>query len=256
MLSSTAFSGSSLLFIVACVGLFGVGLVKGIAGFGTGLLAIPIVSKLFSPALALGVLSVTLWLTNVHLAAERGLPRRVLATHKGHVIVAVTASVIGVLGVTVLPEFVIYLALGGYISLYLASRNVSLGVGALANRFRGDILAGGVGGFITGAFLSGGPVFVSYFQSLEITEEEFVAALSFVFTLTMMVRIFPLYATGSFGVSQTLVGLGFLVPMSVGVATGDRLRPHVPHDAFDRFVELLLAAVAANLLLDGLAAVL
>ena len=260
MLTSTALTGSHALLIVACLGLFGVGLVKGIAGFGSGLLAVPIISKLYSPALALGVLSVTLWLTNVHLTATSGIPRRVIATHKGHILVAVVASIAGVLGVTVLPEFIVYLALGGYISLFLLSRNVSwsagAGAGASANRSRRSLVAGGAGGFVTGAFLSGGPIFVSYFQSIDISQDEFVAALGFVFTLTMMVRIFPLYATGAFGVSQTLVGLGFLVPLSVGVATGDRLRPRVPRAAFDRFVELLLAAVAANLLLDGVPALL
>lgn len=246
----------NILLLIAGIGLFGVGLVKGIAGFGTGLLAVPFISKLFSPALALGILSVTLWLTNVHLSARSGLPRDVLASHKGHILVAVVASVIGVLGVTVLPEYLIYLVLGGYISLYLLSRNTSIGLGELVSCSRNDILAGGVGGFIIGAFLSGGPVFVSYFQSLDITQEDFVAALSFIFTLTMMVRILPMYATGTFGVSQTLMGIGFLIPLSVGVATGDRLRPHVPHNAFDRFVELLLVAVAGNLLLDGLQLVL
>ena len=251
MLSSTATGGTTLLLLVACVGLFSVGVVKGIAGFGSGLLAVPFVSKLFSPTLALGVLSVTLWLANVHLSARRGLPRRVLAAHKGHISVAVVASVAGVLGVTLLPEPLVYLALGGYVSLYLLSRNTSWNAGAAVSCSRSDILAGGVGGFIVGAFLSGGPVFVSYFQSIDVSQEDFVAALSFIFALTMVVRILPLYATGSFGVSQTVVGVGFLVPLSVGVATGDRLRPHVPHDAFDRFVELLLVAVAANLLLDG-----
>ena len=256
MLPSTALTGSYVLLIVACLGLFGVGLVKGIAGFGSGLLAVPIISKLYSPALALGVLSVTLWLTNVHLTATSGIPRRVVAAHKGHILVAVAASVLGVLGVTVLPEFVVYIGLGGYIALFLLSRNVSWSAGPALDRSRSDLLAGGVGGFVTGAFLSGGPVFVSYFQSIDISQDEFVATLGFVFTLTMMVRIFPLYATGAFGVSQTVVGLGFLVPLSVGVATGGRLRSRVPRAAFDRFVELLLAAVAVNLLLDGVPALL
>lgn len=256
MFPSSLYGTPTLVLTITCVGLFGVGLVKGIAGFGTGLLAVPIVSKLYSPTLALGVLSVTLWLTNVHVVAEQGLPRRVLATHRGHVLVAVVASVVGVYGVTLLPEYLVFIGLGSYIALYVLSRNVSWSAGAVTGRTRSDLLAGGVGGFVVGAFLSGGPVFVSYFQSLEITEEEFVATLGVVFTLTMMVRILPLYATGAFGVSQSLVGLGFLVPMSVGVATGDRLRSRVPHRAFDRFVELLLVAVAANLLLDGLPAVL
>ncbi|GAA0665143.1 sulfite exporter TauE/SafE family protein [Natronoarchaeum mannanilyticum] len=256
MLPNAGLPDPTVLLIAASLSLFGVGLVKGIAGFGTGLLAVPIISKLYSPALALGVLSVTLWLVNVHVVTTSGLPRRVLATHRGHILIAVVASVLGVLGMTLLPEFVVYIGLGSYISLYLLSRNVRWTPGIGPNRPQNSLLAGGVGGFITGAFLSGGPVFVSYFQSIEISQDEFVGALGFVFTLTMMVRIAPLYATGSFGVSQTALGVGFLVPLSMGVATGDRLRPHVPRGAFDRFVELLLVAVAANLLLDGLPAVL
>lgn len=243
--------GVSAVVALACVGLFSVGLVKGISGFGTGLLAIPIISELFSPTLALAALTVPLWLSNVHLVAERGVPRRLVADHRGHITVAVAASAAGVLGVTVLPEYVVYLALGGYIALYVVSRHVSWDTGGAVSRSRGDIVAGGVGGFITGAFLSGGPVFVSYFQSLDISEEEFVAVLGFIFTLTNMVRILPLYATGSFTASETLTGLAFLVPLSLGVATGDRVRPLVPRNAFDRFVELLLVAVALNLLLDG-----
>lgn len=253
----TSLSGEVIaVLLAAAVGLYGVGLVKGVAGFGTGLLAVPIVSELFSPALALAALTVPLWASNVQLVAERGVPREVVAGHKAHVAVAVVASVVGVLGVTALPERAVYLALGCYILLYLASRTLSVDLGAAVPGSRGGLLAGGVGGAATGAFMSGGPVFVSYFQSVDVSEEEFVATLAFVFALTSAVRVLPLYVTGSFTVAESVAGLGFLVPLSLGVATGDRLRPVVPRRAFDRFVELLLVAVAANMLADGLPAVL
>jgi uncharacterized membrane protein YfcA len=251
MFQSTVVGFPLDLLLIAAVFLVAIGCLKGIIGFGEGLLAVPIISILFSPTLALGVLSITLWLGNGQVVFDNGLPRRLLSGFRTHILVAVLGSVLGYVGFTMLPESIVYILLGVYILCYLGSQYVSGDRLTVSSFPRPHLLAGGVGGAINGAFLSGGPLFVSYYRSVDMDKQEFVTSLGFIFGLTIFVRILPLYVGGDFGVEQTLVGLGFFVPLAVGVALGTRLRPYVPTAAFDGFVEVLLVAIAGNLLYDG-----
>lgn len=244
---------SITLALIASLCLFLIGGIKGIVGFGTGLFAVPVMSQLFSPELALGLLTITLWLGNVQLIAEDGIPRRLISKYRGHFIASVIGALVGYTLFTLLPEAGFYVVLGLYILGYLGARYIdNAGVPSLMDWPKSDLLSGSVGGAIMGAFLSGGPLYVSYYQSLDITKREFTACLGFVTTLTMGVRLVPMYATGAFGLEQTLAGVLLFVPLAIGVSAGSRTRAYIPRKPFNRVVDLLLLIVALNLFYKGL----
>lgn len=241
-----------LIGLAACC-LILVGGIKGIAGFGTGLFAVPLISQLFSPEIALGLLTITLWLGNLHLVAEAGLPRRIIAQYRGHFLAAVLGALLGYALFTLLPERGFYLLLGLYICGYLLTRHFESGTLPSPMEWpRSDLLSGSSGGAIMGAFLSGGPVFVSYYQSLEIDQNEFAACLGTVTALTMGIRLVPMYASGEFGIAQSVVGVLLFIPLALGVSIGSRVRESIPREPFNRCVEGLLLIVALNLFYEGL----
>jgi len=240
------------LVFIAAICLFFIGGIKGIVGFGTGLFAVPVISQLFSPEIALGLLTITLWLGNVQLTAEDGIPTHLVAKYKGHFITSVIGAFLGYALFTLLPETGFYIVLGVYIIGYLIARNYdSAMLPSVMDWPNSDILSGSIGGAIMGAFLSGGPVYVSYYQSLDISKDEFTACLGFVTTLTMGVRLIPMYGAGEFTLAQTLVGFGLFLPLAAGVSAGSRTRAYIPRKPFNRVVEGLLLIVAFNLFYKG-----
>lgn len=254
MIESVLGDLSLQLVCLAAICLFLIGGIKGIVGFGTGLFAVPVISQLFSPEIALGLLTITLWLGNIQLTAEDGIPTHLIAQYKGHFIASVLGAFIGYGLFTLLPETGFYIVLGAYIIGYLIARNVGSAIlPSVMNWPKSDILSGGTGGAIMGAFLSGGPVYVSYYQSLNISKSEFTACLGFVTTLTMGVRLIPMYGAGEFTLAQTIVGFVLFVPLAAGVSAGSRTRAYIPRKPFNRVVEGLLLIVALNLFYKGFA---
>lgn len=256
-LSVSLFGVPAAVFAAVLVLLSLVGVVKGTTGFGSGLLSVPIVIQVFPPAFALAALTLPLWLGNLPVLAADGVPWRTLRARAGLLVAAVAGVVVGLLGVAAVPARAVYLLVGGYLVAFLLVRRSR---GAAGRWVRGrvpergaGVLVGGVGGAINGAFLSGGPVFVSYFHATQGDRTRFATTLSFLFFLSTTVRLAALYPLGLFGPREVALGLGFLLPLAVGVYAGTRLRPHVPQARFEALVDALLVAIAAKLALDGLA---
>lgn len=241
------------LVLIAGICLFLIGGIKGVVGFGTGLFAVPVISQIFSPEIALGLLTITLWLGNVQLVAEDGIPYHLISEYRGHFIASTLGALVGYGLFTILPETWFYIVLGIYILGYLVARYLDrFPLPSLMEWPKSDLLSGGSGGAIMGAFLSGGPVYVSYYQSLDISKDEFTACLGFVTTLTMGVRLIPMYGAGEFSVGQTIVGFLLFIPLALGVSAGSRTRDYIPRGPFNRVVELLLLIVALNLFYEGI----
>lgn len=231
-----------------------VGVVKGTSGFGSGLLAVPVLVQLVSPDVALAALTLTLWVGNLPILVADGIEWGFLKTQRGLVIGAGGGVVIGLAGLAVVPVPVVYLLIAAFILVFLVlDRNAAL-VSRLTTRRGAGSAAGWIGGIVTGALLTGGPIFVSYLHAERVEKTRFATTMAFLILLMTSVRIASLAAVGSFDRADALLGLSFLVPLGVGVIAGTRLRAFIPQRRFRRLIALFLLAIGATLAYDGLTA--
>ncbi|MDX1748270.1 MAG: hypothetical protein R3324_20225, partial [Halobacteriales archaeon] len=142
-----------------------VGLVKGTSGFGGGLLGVPVVVQVLPPKLALAAFTLTLWVANVPILLADGIPLDFLRDHRGLVVGAVGGVFIGLAGLAVAPIPVVYVLIAGFILVFLLLDRQQTIIAAVASRRGAGSAAGWIGGIVTGAFLTGGPVFVSYLHA-------------------------------------------------------------------------------------------
>lgn len=245
-----AFAGLTLstgtLVLVVAYLLF-VGLVKGCTGFAIGLLSVPVLVQLFPPKIALAALTLPMFLSNVPLLVSDGIPWSFVAERPEFFAATAVGTVLGVLGFVAIPAVSINLLLSVYLIGFLFFRHRSATLGDWTNSRAAGALVAATGGIVAGGFLSGGPIFVSYLYRTRGAKAEFARRLAAIFLVVTALRITMLYPLGLFGPTEVALGLGFLVPLTVGILVGVHLRPYIPQRAFDLLVEVLLFAVAAKL---------
>lgn len=229
-----------------------IGVLKGSLGFGAGLLAVPLVVQVFPPKIALAAITLPLWLNNVVILSQEGVPWQFLRENNRFFVATIVGVIIGVFGFVSLPIRVMYLVLAAYLVVFLVFDRRDAVVRSLAQRQGSTVLAGGLGGLIAGAIVMGGPVFVSYLHARRVGKTQFVSALALIFTVTLFARIASLYTASLFSAPELLLGVSFALPLFAGVVAGTHLRGHIPQRAFELFVRVLLVGVAVNLALSGL----
>lgn len=228
-----------------------VGVVKGTSGFGSGLLAVPVIVQVIPTKHALAALTLTLWVGNLPILLMDGVEWSFLREQRGMVVGAVVGVVVGLAGLAVVPVPVVYLLISGFILTFLVLDRTEAVVGWLAARRGAGTATGWIGGVVTGAFLTGGPVFVSYLHANRTAKTRFATTMALILFLMTTIRIGSLTSVGSFGSTEVVLGVGFLVPLAVGVVGGTRLRPRIPQRRFRRLIEGLLLVIAAKLAADG-----
>jgi len=223
--------------------------VKGVAGFGGPLIAIPLLAPFIGVEAAVVAVVIPnlianlmmLW-TNRHAAA----PNRKLLMR------LIGAGAIGAVGGTVLltrlDDRILSLVLAATVLMYivasLARPEFSL------SRERGMRLAapiGLAGGFLHGATGNSGTVFGSYYHSLNLPRDEFVFALTVTFLGFGTLQIATLAQLGRFAGPQLTQALVAILPVLVVVPLGEAVSRRLKAAVFGRIVLALLAFSAVAL---------
>jgi uncharacterized membrane protein YfcA len=110
-------------------------------------------------------------------------------------------------------------------------------------------LVGTLSGMLGGVSSLMGPILISYMMSLKLQRDEFVGCISVIY----LNAAWPLYiAMYGFG-RMELIDLGYsilaLVPMALGLKTGQNLRHRLSEDAFRKVLLAFLVLVATLLVL-------
>ncbi|MFC7157648.1 TSUP family transporter [Halomarina halobia] len=247
MLALADISLSIQTLVLVAVFLLFVGVVKGCTGFAIGLLSVPVLVQLFPPKIALAALTLPMFLSNVPLLVSDGIPWRFLTDRPEFFIAILVGTVVGVLGFITIPVVIINLLLSVYLIGFLVNRHRSGNLGSWTTSRAAGAVVGGIGGVVSGAFLTGGPIFVSFLYGSRAKRTGVATRLALIFLIITGLRILTLYPLGLFGPTEVLLGVGFLVPLTAGILLGIRFRPYVPQRKFNIFVEILLLAIAAKL---------
>ncbi len=233
--------------LVAAAILFVAYLVRGIAGFGSGLISIPLLALMLPLKI---VVPIVVFLDLIGSAAQGVSSRR-----------SIRWSVL----VPLLPFTLAGIALALYFfnSVDTAVLNVSLGIFVMffaiyqllpiPDLRGGPVMAfpfGLLGGLLGTLFGTGGPFYVMYLNMRSLSKEAFRASFASYFLIDGAVRI-GVYIVGLSLLNQQflIVLLMALPPFALGLYCGGRVHREIPASTFKKFISLLLIASGSALIL-------
>lgn len=231
------------------------GLVKGTLGFGPALVSVPVLVQVFDPKVAIAAFSIPMLVGNLVILRRDGLSWGEIRPRWRLVVVVFLATVGGAAGLVGLPADALSLAVGVGVLGYLVVTYRSDGerLVAYADRTWSEYVAGGVSGVLGGALGMGGLPLATYLDARGLERDVFTLVLVVLLALNNSVRITALWAGGIFTRAEVVLGAAFVVPLSLGVLGGVRLRRHVPPDRFETLVRLVLLVSALRLVHGTLA---
>jgi hypothetical protein len=236
-------------YVVVLVGAFAV---RSAAGFGAGLIAVPMLAFVLPVPTAVSVATV---LTMVTSAQQVGRDWSQIAWRQFFILTFYTAIGIG-LGfyfISMLNETAMRRGLGGFLILYSIYALWTHGDSpVLPTRWHGALAAfAGISGGLFGALFGGGvgPIYMIYFNVVRMNKEVFRVTMSTIMLVSVAARITGYASFGFYGRSaMTLLALG-LPLVFVGSWLGDRLALRLDPRKFGLLVGGLV-------LLSGLALIL
>lgn len=243
-------SGPDLAFYALV--LLGAFAVRSAAGFGAGLIAVPMLAFILPVSTAVSVATV---LTTITSVGQVSRDWRHIAWPRFVVLLCYTAVGIaaGMLCVRLLDEQTLRQSLGVFLILYAAHALwKGPAVPVLSARWQGTLAAatGLSGGFFSALFGGGvGPIYVIYFNALRIERIAFRVTMSAVVLLGGFVRLAG-YASYGFYTGPTVALLAFGLPLvAVGSWAGDRLARWISARVFSGIVATLVLLSGIALLL-------
>jgi len=239
---------SSLGFVFYAAVLLSAFAVRSVAGFGAGLIAIPMLAFILPVSTAVSVATV---LTTLSSAQQVSREWRQIAWRQFSVIFlySMVGVGLGLYFIKLLNEDILRKCLGVFIILYSIHAFRAAGAFRLLPRRWQGVLGAGVGivgGLFSALFGAGaGPIYVVYFDILRLEKAVFRATMSAVVLLGGAARVAGYGSYGFYGPSTiTLLAVG-LPLVIVGSWLGDRLVYRLSARSFSRLI-------AAVMLLSGI----
>jgi uncharacterized protein len=239
-----------LSYILVCAIGFVAGCLSGVIGTGASLILLPVLVPMFDPAHAIPVMAVAGLMANA---------ARVMAWHRevdwravlAYAIPGVPAASLGALSLVHLPAALSGTLLGLFIILlvpfrhYIQKRDIRIGLAGLA-------IAGVVVGFLTGMFLSTGPLSIPAFLAFGLVKGAFLSteAASSIFVQTAKVLTF--YEAGALTPDLLISGLIIGSSLMAGTFFSKRYVISMSERNFRRMMDAITLASGLWLTLVGL----
>ena len=244
-MASLSFVGLAF-YVLVLIGAFAV---RSAAGFGAGLIAVPMLALILPVSTAVAVATALTTLTSVHQVSRdwRHIAWRQFAVIEFYTIIGIG---FGFYFIKLLDENTLRRSLGVFLILYsihaLWKANATP---VLPARWHGPLAAGvGIGGGLFSALFGGGvgPIYVIYFNILRLERTAFRVTMSAVVLIGGFARLAGYASYGFYGGStMTLLAVG-LPLVVVGSWMGERFARWFSVQMFSRFVGglVLLSGVA------------
>lgn len=221
--------------------------VRGITGFGSGLIAIPLLAMNL-PLATVVPLVVTL---DYSVSAGQCLKNREHIQWR-EIVPLLPFTLVGVglalyLLKTVDPELLLrWLAV--FILLF-AVYNLFIKPSARNFSRLWAMPAGGLGGLVGTMFGMGGPFYVIYLQLRSLSKSQFLATFAAIFLLDGTYRIAGYFLTGFYTLKLLLLLAVMFPVMGISIYLGGRIHTTISQDTFKRGISLLLLVSSILLLL-------
>ncbi len=234
--------------VYAGVVLFTAYFVRGIAGFGSGLISVPLLALRFSVPL---VVPLVVFLDYIESASQGFKNREHIAWKEQLPLIPFTLVGVGV-GLFLLKAVsttVLGKALGIFVIVYAIYQLLPL-PGLRGSRLL-LVPCGLFGGFIGTLFGTGGPLYVMYFNLRKLEKTVFRATFAMNFLIDGAIRLIAYASIGFFHRDVLLALLAALPVVGAGLYLGGRMQTGLSQEAFRRFISVLLLASGIALLLKN-----
>lgn len=243
MLESLTFIQLLLAALIIVVAFF----VRGIAGFGSGLIAIPLLAQM----LPLSVVVPLVGLLDYLASSSHGVKHRQSISWRD-ILPLLPFTFAGVLTALylfhTLDAELLRKALGGFIVLYAFYTLLTSGPGFHGRRWWA-VPAGAFGGLIGTLFGTGGPFYVIYLRLRHLDKTAFRATIAVVFLIDGSSRIVGYFFSG-FYTGDTMYLLAAALPiMIIGMYIGGHVHTTISQRTFQRAIGVLLIGSGMALLL-------
>ncbi|MES9993968.1 MAG: sulfite exporter TauE/SafE family protein [Candidatus Thiodiazotropha sp.] len=238
----------SLTHLVFATGIISLAyLVRGIAGFGSGLIAIPLLALMMPLTVAVPLIVFLDYMAS----ASHGIKHREAIQWK-EIVSLLPFAIAGVLGALFLFKSVdmeaLKLGLGVFILMFAVYSLFSFSGKDLIPSYW-SVPAGSLGGMIGTLYGTGGPFYVLYLKFRKIEKTQFRATFATIFLLDGAGRLAGYVFTGFFTMDLILM-MAFAVPvMVVGMYIGGRIHTNMSQQTFQRAISMLLVFSGLALLL-------
>lgn len=224
--------------------------IKSIAGLGLPIIAIPLISLVAPPELAIAVVALPNAVQNASLVVSTRRHRVETIGLGRFVLVGVLGAGAGALMLGVFSEQLLLATLLVVVGMYLATSIVSPHLGLdRRTALRWAPAAGFVGGFFQGSTGISGPIVGTWHHALDLTRGAFVLSVAASFLLSGTTQVIVLLATGLLDGRLLISGALSLLVLAT-VPLGHRLRERMSGVGFDRAVIALLSVSALALAVD------
>lgn len=224
--------------------------VRGISGFGAGMIAVPLLAFVVPLQVAVPLNSLLVFVLFIAMMI-RDRSRIDWSELRRLVPPTVIGAVVGLWLFAVLDNRMLVLMLGGFLVLYALYMLVAsfMRLPRLRCSTRWAWPAGVLGGFFDTIFGGGGgTLVVIYVNARGIAREAFRATLAALWFFEMLARIFG-YAWSGYYTGEVLWLLLLLLPMvGLGTLVGERVGNRVDNETFTRLLGVLLLASGLSLL--------
>lgn len=213
-------------------------LIRGIAGFGSGLIAIPLLALMFPLPIVVPVVG----LLDFIAASSHGLKHRKSISWRT-IFPLLPFTFMGIVAALYLfktvDAYLLRKGLGIFILMFAFYTLFVKTQGLQGSRYWA-IPAGLFGGFISALFGTGGPFYVLYLRVMHLDKQVFRATAAAIFLIDGSSRIVGYFASGFYSVN-TLILVGIALPLMVlGLYIGEHIHTSLSQQDFQRGISLIL----------------
>ncbi len=239
--------------VAAALSLFAGGAVKGVAGLGLPLVALPLLTTFVSLKTAVGLLVVPAIASNLVQSFQGGRIGSMLKRFWPVIVTLVATIAISTNALVLVPEKILYAIIGAAVIGFplLAHFRPALRIRSGPERWLGPVI-GVIAGFVGGVSSFFGPPLMVYVAGLRLAKDDFVPAISLLYFmgsvgLGLGLFSFRIMDAGDFGLSALAC-----LPVFLGLWLGQRVRARLHQQRFDRILLAVYLATGASFLLRAL----
>jgi uncharacterized membrane protein YfcA len=239
---------STILWII--VSFFLAGLVKGAAGLGLPLVALPLLSFALPLKTSVALAIVPIFATNVLQSVQGGMARPTFRRFWSAWLIVVAVIAVSAQALVAVDERVLYAIIGTTLILLTVTLRYrpSLQVTPAQEAWASPMVAavGGLLGGFTGIY---GPPYMLYLASLRMKKQEFVAAISQYFVAGNIGLTIGLLGFGGATPRDLALSVAAMIPTYAGLWLGQRVHARLDESRFSAMLYALYLATGASFLI-------
>lgn len=225
------------------------GVVKGVVGIGLPMVALPVMVNFIPVHKAIALLILSSFVTSVWQSHDGGLFRPSVSRFWPMLLGIVVGVAFSVKALATFDVKLLYLILGTIVVVFASvlHRKLVFAVSPQAERWAAP-LTGVAAGLVGGLSMLFGPVYAMYLSGLRLGKELFVAAISLSNVWATVVLAIAMAQFDLLGGADLAASLLALVPSSIGVMLGTKLRHHINEETFLKMLAVVLFLIGLNLI--------